>query len=183
MTKTIYLMRHGRTRANLEKYYGSAEEPLLFEPAAFSEAKAAVAQIDPVGIAASPYLRAMQTAAIVKPDTIARIDEEPLLREVSMGVLEGRRFSDAYDQYGAALDPWIDDPFSNAPPRGESLKDAMVRAEAFLQAAEEGHLYVSHDGIIRLILCAVAGDIRRFFDISVQNLQIVPLDCNEISKR
>ena len=171
---SIYMMRHGKTLANEKKYYATPAEPLLpVDESIVLKLREEVRALHIKAVACSPYLRAKETAAIVAGDL--PVAEEPLIREVNLGVLEGRSFYDAYDAYGEALEPWIDDPYSNGPPRGESLRDAYKRAEMFLKAAKEGTLYVSHDGFMRLVMAAQKGDVRLFFDYKIDNFQILKI--------
>lgn len=171
---SIYMMRHGKTLANEKKYYAAPTEPLLpVEEEIVLKLREEVRALHIKAVVSSPYLRAVETAAIIAGDL--PVTEEPLIREVSLGVLEGCSFFDAYDAYGEALEPWIDDPYSNGPPRGESLREAYRRAEMFLMAAKEDTLYVSHDGFMRLVLAAQKGDVRYFFDYKIDNFQIVKI--------
>lgn len=171
---SIYMMRHGKTLANEKKYYATPTEPLLpVEEETVLKLREEVRALRVKAVACSPYLRAKETAAIVAEDL--PVVEEPLIREVNLGVLEGRSFYDAYDAYGEALEPWIDDPYDNSPPRGESLREAYKRAEMFLKTAQEDTLYVSHDGFMRLVLAAKKRDVRLFFDYKIDNFQIVKI--------
>ncbi|WP_077075325.1 histidine phosphatase family protein [Aedoeadaptatus urinae] len=171
---SIYMMRHGKTLANEKKCYATPTEPLLpVEEEIVLKLREEVRALHVKAVACSPYLRAKETAAIVAEDL--PVTEEPLIREVSLGVLEGRSFNDAYDAFGDALKPWIDDPFAFPPPEGESLREAYKRAEMFLRTAEEDTLYVSHDGFMRLVLAAQKGDVRHFFDYRIDNFQIIKI--------
>lgn len=171
---SIYMMRHGKTLANEKKYYAAPTEPILsVEEETVLKLREEVCALRIKAVACSPYLRAKETAAIVAEDL--PVVEEPLIREVNLGVLEGRSFYDAYDAYGEALEPWIDDPYDNSPPGGESLREAYKRAEMFLKTAQEDTLYVSHDGFVRLVLAAQKGDVRLFFDYKIDNFQIVKI--------
>lgn len=171
---SIYMMRHGKTLANEKKYYAAPTEPLLpIEEEIVLKLREEVRALHVKAVACSPYLRAVETAALIAEDM--PVAEEPLIREVSLGVLEGRSFYDAYDAYGEALESWIDDPYDNPPPGGESLREAYRRAEMFLMAAKEDTLYVSHDGFMRLVLAAQKGDVRYFFDYKIDNFQIVKI--------
>lgn len=171
---SIYMMRHGKTLANEKKYYATPTEPLLpVDEQTVMKLREEVRALHIKAVACSPYLRAKETAALIAEDV--PVAEEPLIREVNLGVLEGCSFFDAYDAYGDALEPWIDDPYDNAPPGGESLREAYKRAEFFLQTAKEDTLYVSHDGFIRLVLAAQKGDVRLFFDYKIDNFQILKI--------
>lgn len=172
---TIYMMRHGKTLANEQKYYATPTEPLLpVEPATRMKLKEEVAGLSVTSVVTSPYLRAKETAAMIWDR--GPVEEEVLIREVNLGVLEGHNFHDAYDMYGEALRPWIDDPFTYGPPAGESLREAYKRARDFLQIAKEDTLYISHDGFMRLVLCAVEGDVHGFFNYKLENFEIIEID-------
>lgn len=171
---SIYMMRHGKTLANEKKYYAAPTEPILpVEEETVLKLREKVRALHVKAVVSSPYLRAVETAAIIAEDL--PVTEEPLIREVNLGVLEGRSFYDAYDAYGEALEPWIDDPYDNAPPGGESLREAYKQAEMFLKTAQEDTLYVSHDGFMRLVLAAQKGDVRLFFDYKIDNFQILKI--------
>lgn len=171
---TIYMMRHGKTRANIEKYYATNDEPILpIAPEIIERSVRGAEERDFKSIVTSPYLRTRQTAKLVAGvlNLPVTIDEE--IHEINLGVLEGKTFKEAYALYGDALEPWIDDPFINGPPEGESLYEVYRRAENFLSTAQEDTLYMSHDGFIRAVLCAEQGDIHLFFDHKIDNLEII----------
>ena len=171
---SIYMMRHGKTAANEKKYYATPTEPLLpVDSSVAFKLREEVTALSVTSVVTSPYLRAKETAAIVWDR--GPVAEEPLIREVNLGVLEGRTFFDAYDRYGEALEPWIDDPFNYGPPRGESLRAAYKRAQRFLQIAKNDTLYISHDGFMRLVLAALKGDVLSFFDYKLDNFQIIEI--------
>ena len=50
-----------------------------------------------------------------------------------------------------------------------------MRAETFLKRAKDDTLYVSHDGFMRLVLSAIKGDIRSFFQYKLDNFQIIEI--------
>ena len=169
---SIYMMRHGKTAANEKKYYAMPTEPLLpVDSAAAKKLKNAVAALSVASVVTSPYLRAKETAALVWDR--GPVAEEALIREVNLGVLEGRSFFDAYDLYGEALQPWIGDPFTYGPPYGESLREAYKRAQTFLKLARNDTLYISHDGFMRLVLSAIKGEVYSFFDYKLENFEII----------
>lgn len=171
---SIYMMRHGKTAANEKKYYAAPTEPLLpVDSSVALKLREEVIALSVTSVVTSPYLRAKETAAILWDR--GPVAEEPLIREVNLGVLEGCSFYDAYDRYGEALEPWIDDPFNYGPPRGESLRSAYKRAQRFLQIAKNDTLYISHDGFMRLMLAALKGDVLSFFDYKLDNFQIIEI--------
>ena len=171
---SIYMMRHGKTAANEKKYYATPTEPLLpIDSSVALKLREEVTALSVTSVVTSPYLRAKETAAILWDR--GPVAEEPLIREVNLGVLEGCSFYDAYDRYGEALEPWIDDPFNYGPPRGESLRAAYKRAQRFLQIAKNDTLYISHDGFMRLVLAALKGDVLSFFDYKLDNFQIIEI--------
>lgn len=171
---TIYMMRHGKTRANMDKYYATEDESIL--PVKDEKIRKIANAVEELGfrfIVASPYLRTRQTAKLIGDVLKMPIAVDQKIHEIDLGVLEGKTFKEAYDLYGAALQPWIDDPYTNGPPKGESLEQAYKRGENFLSWAREDTLYVSHDGFIRAVLCARDGHIDNFFRYKIENLEIV----------
>lgn len=171
---TIYMMRHGKTEANVKKYYAGKDEPILpVDQNKINDIASTVKNLKIQSIEASPYLRTRETAKLIADELHLPITINREIHEINLGVLEDKTFEEAFALYGDALQPWIDDPFTNGPPKGESLEEVYDRAANFLSTAREDTLYVSHDGFIRALCCVSSGDIRRFFDYKIENLEIV----------
>ncbi|MDD7363728.1 MAG: histidine phosphatase family protein [Peptoniphilus sp.] len=172
----IYMIRHGKTMANIKKYFGGEDEPLLsMDEGTRRDLIERVGKLPISRIEASPYKRTRQTAEVISRGLSIPIEIEPLIREIGLGVLEGYTFEEASEIYGDELKPWLEDPYREGPPEGESLNDVYNRAETFLKRVREDTLYVSHDGFIRAAISVLKKDITQFFEWRIDNLEIVDL--------
>ena len=173
---TIYMMRHGKTEANVKKYYAGKDESILpIDQKRIHDIANTVRDLNIRWIVASPYLRTRETAKCIGNELHLPVTINREIYEINLGVLENKTFEEAFAIYGDALQPWIDDPFTNGPPQGESLEEVYDRAANFLSTARDDTLYVSHDGFIRAVRCVSSGDIRHFFDYKIENLEIVTI--------
>lgn len=167
------IFRHGETLANINKIYSTPKEPLSekgVEGVINSSSKLKKYPYD--RIYSSPYIRAVQTSEILNIDK-KEIILDPNIREVSLGILEGKSFGEVFNENEASIQKWIDDPFMFGPEGGESLLDAYERAKKFLSSDYDGrNIFVSHEGFIRLCLCVAVGNIKSFFSFNIKNASI-----------
>ncbi len=121
----IYIIRHGRTKANEQGIYiGSTDLPLSDEGREELENMYESHEYPKVAkVYTSPLERAVQSADILFPDReLVEIDD---LREMDFGVFEGCKAEEL-----AKLDSykkWLRGGLDNPPPNGESLRNMMVR--------------------------------------------------------
>lgn len=170
----IYMIRHGKTLANVKRCFADENEPIL--PIDEETKRGVIEKVKRLPIkrlAASPYKRTRETAAFLSEALEIAVDIEPLIHEMRFGVMEGHSFEEASKLYGDALQAFLDDPYHIAPPEGESLKDVYERAKKFLERAREDTLYVSHEGFIRMVGAAMRGDKMPAEDERIDNLEIV----------
>ena len=65
---TVFLIRHGQTRGNLERRWtGTTDEPLAPEGVALARRSAGTGEFLPRRVWSSPLLRCRETAAILYP--------------------------------------------------------------------------------------------------------------------
>jgi len=165
---TFFLLRHGQTNYNVEgRLAGKAEEskpnpPHLTEVGekqimAVAE-KLADMSIDI--IYSSPFARTMRTATIVSESTGAKVLIDNRLREVDIGVMEGKTIND-WEAFFIGKNEFFD-----APPGAESLKEVYVRALDFLTEINDKYgdkhiLVVSHGDVLwamKSIFMGIEGD-------------------------
>lgn len=164
----LYLMRHGETVFNAEgRYQGGVDSALTARGRVHArmvgEMLAQVLGEMPVRLVASPQGRAMETAGIVQSvlPTCVGLEEEPRIREVSMGVWDGltraeiaARWPDARTGHRGRM--WM---FHG--PGGERFEDMVARLGAALRdvAARDdcAHVLVSHGMAGRVIRAVHAG--------------------------
>lgn len=165
---TVFLLRHGQTRGNLERrYVGSTDEPLCPQG---REALESVRPPEADCVYVSPMLRCRETAALLYPGR--EHTAVPGFRETAFGAVEGHTYEELKDD--PAYRVWLDSAGAAAPPGGES--GAAVRrrvTEAFLAIAarrgpEDRVALVVHGGTIMTLLEAFEAS-RRFYDWQAPN--------------
>ncbi len=152
---TIYLIRHGQTRGNLERRYtGVTDQPLCPQGrAALADWRGPEAE----AVYVSPLLRCRETAAILYPGTAQTA--VPGLRETDFGAFEGHTYEELKDS--PAYQAWLDSAGQAAPPGGESREQVRQRVLAAFRAVTAGHApgerlaLVVHGGTIMTLLEAL----------------------------
>lgn len=142
---TIHLIRHEKTRANMErKYIGWTDEPIITYPVLFTDLK-------PSYVYGSDLLRCKQTAERYFPNATYIGSDQ--LRELHFGDYEMKTYAQLKDM--EAYRHWIDDPYNITPPNGESFQAFRSRVQnelkAIIQSAGE-YVFVVHGGVIRTLL-------------------------------
>jgi len=173
MTATrVYLVRHGATTLTAEDAFAGETDVPLSDVGRDQLRKLArrLAHEPIAAFYASPLGRTMETARILAEPHGKPIRAVSGLREISHGHWEGRTRGDVKKEYPAEYARWQEDPFSFAPPGGESGLSATARAlPALLDivAAHPGQqiLAASHKATIRLLVGSLLGfDLRRYRD-------------------
>ncbi len=174
--KTVYFIRHAMTAGNREKrYIGRSNEPLC------GEGKIQAAALKGTHLPAfdcvftSPYIRCMETASILFPDT--KFTAVYGLRECDFGMFEGKTAAEL--ESSAAYNAWLATGCTGPIPGGESVEDFKARCRiAFLEAMEEVPetgvcAFVIHGGCIMAILEAYAMPKRAFYECHIENCGFV----------
>lgn len=169
----LIFIRHGRTNANDQKIYALPNEPLNERgKLQVNKLKNTFTKDYPVYI--SPYKRCQETASILFPKS--ELISEDDLREMSFGILEGRKFNEVYEKSPEILKPWMKDPYRYAPPEGESINEAYDRISKFISSIDDSSIFVTHDGVIRLALCYALGSPTHFFNFHIENASTVVIE-------
>jgi broad specificity phosphatase PhoE len=172
VTTRIYLVRHGATVLSAEDAFAGETDVELSEEGR-SQARSLAARLASEPIAAfyaSPMSRTVETARLIAEPHRLEVQPRDGLREISHGHWEGRKRAEVEKLFPEEYARWEADPFSTAPPRGESGLSVTARAlPALLAIVEENRdrqaLLVSHKATIRLLISSLLGfDPRSYRD-------------------
>jgi len=167
------MIRHGRTKGNLEgRYVGKTDEPLIDEELSGLTAYRGI-PCDAVYV--SPYLRCRQTAAILYPKQPHFVI--PDFRECDFGQFEYKNHKELSTDPRYQL--WIDSGGSLAFPGGESREEFEARCcRGFIEVIAETAInkwehiaMVVHGGTIMAVLDAYGLPHRDYFDWQVGNTE------------
>ncbi|HEX5493263.1 MAG TPA: histidine phosphatase family protein [Mycobacteriales bacterium] len=158
VTLHVYYVRHGENLANLtrELSHRVVDHPLT--PRGVEQAAAVAAYLAPLApdgpVFCSPLRRARQTAAPIAERIGTRIAIDERLREVNVGILDGRCDAEAWATYTNTHRAWRAGDPDRRFPGGESareLTDRLRAAFADVAATAEGRaaVVVGHGGILR----------------------------------
>src|SRR5688500_15740508 len=162
----ILLARHGETAWNAEGRYQGQEDIPLSE-AGEKQARRLGERLRDVRIdraISSPLTRTYHTAQFALGElrsSMLMLDNG--LMEIAHGTWEGKLAAEIEAEDGDRFRAWRETPEKVKMPNGESLKQVAERAwPAFAGAcegmeADETLLVVSHDAVIRVLLCRVLG--------------------------
>lgn len=145
----LYLIRHGKTEANLQhRYCGSTDLPL--SEAGREELKGLHYEIANVRFLTSGMLRTEQTLAALFGDVPH--EKRPAFREVDFGIFEMHTYEELKNN-PAYLDWITGDNMANVPPKGESGNQMLARILAALpELMREDTVLVTHGGVIAAIM-------------------------------
>ena len=167
----IYLIRHGKTKGNLEeRYLGRTDEPLC-EAGRENLKKYQYPQVEMVFT--SPMKRCMQTAETIYPGQQYQCIEE--LRESDFGAFEGHTYKELSGD--VRYQAWIDSGGTLPFPGGESREGFKYRSLTGFQKAVtqcirknvDTAALVIHGGTIMNIMEEYADRHRPFYEWHVKN--------------
>ena len=164
MTTRLYLVRHGATPLTAEDRFSGAANVYLSD-----EGREQVEQLadrladDHISaIYTSPLDRTLETAAILaKPHGLTPASNGGL-REISHGHWEGLTRKEVEERFPEEYTAWEADPFTFAPPDGESGISVLARAlpvirEIVVNHRDKNVIVVSHKATLRLLLSSLLG--------------------------
>ena len=183
----LFLVRHGATVLSAEdRFAGSTDAPLSDEGREQVRGLARRLAHEQIAAAyASPMSRTLETARIVAEAHRLAVQPRPELREISHGHWEQLTRREVEERFPEEAATWNDDPYTFAPPGGESGLAVTARALPALIEIVRAHpgqrvLVVSHKATIRLLLSSLLGfDPRRYRD----NLDQSPAALNIVDFR
>jgi broad specificity phosphatase PhoE len=161
----LILVRHAQTTSNVGRaldtaHPGAALTDLGLEQAARLAATLAAQPLD--AVAASPLLRAQQTAAAVASPRGIMVATLDGLREIAAGEREMQSSADAIDTYRTVLLAWATGDLGMVMPGGTSGHEFLAAFDESVRAIEDGALTavaVSHGAAIRTWVAARCRDV------------------------
>lgn len=146
---TLYLIRHGKTEANLQhRYCGSTDLELSAQ--GLSELAGLHYEIPPARFVISGMRRTEQTLRALFGDVPYEVD--PAFREIDFGVFEMGTYAELKDR--ADYQQWLSgDNMRNVPPGGESGEQMTRRVlERLPSLMGEDTVLITHGGVIAAIM-------------------------------
>ncbi len=162
MMTTLYLLRHGATRANLARPYWlqgqGRDEPLI--PQGIRQAEQARDQLSQRPITAvysSPMLRAAATAHIIAAPHELEVQLRDQLKEGDVGRWEGRTWEEIQSSEPEAFKAFHDDPGQHGYPGGENFRQVAERVVPLIKQIIHDHpsqqvVIVSHQIVTRVFI-------------------------------
>ena len=181
------MVRHGSTVLSAEDRFAGVTDVELSEEGREQARRLAERLSDKkiTAVYASPLGRTVETARILAAPHGLQVQTCDGFREISHGHWEGMKRSEVEAKYPKEMAEWEKDPYTFAPPGGESGLAVTARALPALinlvrQHPGENILIVSHKATIRLLLSSLLGfDPRRYRD----NLDQKPAALNIVDFR
>jgi broad specificity phosphatase PhoE len=168
----VFLIRHGATILSAEdRFAGETDVPLSDEGRQQAGRLATRLQGETItAVYASPMGRTIETASILAAPHKLEVQKRSGLREISHGHWEQMTREEVEQRFPQEADEWEKDPYTFAPPGGESGLGVTARALPALIELVRAHpggnvVVVSHKATIRLLLSTLLGfDPRRYRD-------------------
>ena len=173
MTATrVFLVRHGSTVLSAEDRFAGETDVALSDTGReqLRKLSARLAGEPIAAFYASPLGRTMETARILAAPHGKAVTPVDGLREISHGHWEGKTRAEVEREYPKEYARWEGDPFSFAPPGGETGLAVTGRALPALLDIVAAHpdayvVLASHKATIRLLIGSLLGfDLRRYRD-------------------
>jgi alpha-ribazole phosphatase len=165
----IALFRHGLTKENEKKAYIGWQDSPLSEKGIKQLKEKSFCPNMYEQLFSSDLLRAKQSADFLFP--FQEKTESFFFRELNFGDWEGKTYHQLKEN--GWYRKWMDDPFTIAPPNGESFPDFAERVEKgwqmLMDASHDSQklAVVTHGGVIRYLLHRYSKEEKGFFDYNV----------------
>jgi broad specificity phosphatase PhoE len=108
----------------------------------------------------SEYIRTQQTIQYIAEEKNLSPIIDSRLNEIDNGLIEGLSEQEIQQRYPDVWKAFMDRNHDFQFPDGESGKDALKRIKSFFKEKQESNeniILISHDGLIRLLLCYILG--------------------------
>jgi len=180
MSGRLIFVRHAQSEGNATRSFtldSSSPITMLGRQQARQVAARIEQRFDPVRLISSPFLRAQQTAAIIRQRIHLPIETVPELREQSLGELRGQPYEVLRELDGFGSVPrweW-------RPPGGETLVEVQARAVPPIRRIAAAHadddvILVSHGGTLFSLWAHAAQNWHAARSISNSALLVLPHD-------
>ena len=137
----IVLVKPGATEFDAQgRITGTLDVPL--SDSGIQQAQSVAAELSDLEITAvysGPSLAAQQTAVEITADSRIRPRVEEKLKNVDMGLWQGRELEELKSNQPRFVRQWQDNPEKICPPGGETLMDVRPRVDAFLKRVSRKH--------------------------------------------
>ena len=137
----IVLVKPGATEFDAQgRIVGTLDVPL--SDSGIDQARSAAAELSNLDITAvysGPCLAAQQTAVEITAHSRVRPRVEAKLKNVDMGLWQGRELEELKCNQPRFVRQWQDNPEQICPPEGETLMDVRPRVDAFLKRISRKH--------------------------------------------
>ena len=177
----LYLLRHAQSKGNKRGIFqGTIDLPLSAE--GMEQAISAgefLKRFKIDRIVTSPQLRAKQTAEIVSNILDLPLEVDERLREISYGVLEGKKHKEVKNWKPYLR--WLEDPVKHPLEGVDDFNDLRRRLESFIKDLKgEDILAVTHGGIIRAFICLLGGfGFSHLWRFSIGNVSLTLIEIKE----
>ena len=156
----IYFVRHCEAEGNVRRIFQGTTDLDITDLGA-KQLKLLEKRFENINldkIYTSPLIRAKKTALALKGSKQTEVAVLDSLCELYGGVVEGRKFSEAFNSIEGLADIWKNHPQDFAPQDGECMRhayDRIFEALNFIIKNNQGKTVAcaSHGGVIRCLLC------------------------------
>ena len=188
----FFVVRHGETEWNkLGRFQGHTD--ISLNDRGLSQAReTAVASEDwgYTAIYSSPLVRTVQVADEIAKVTPMTVSQEPGLKELSLGDLEGVTGEEMRNDWPALFAAWRTEPEKMSMPNGESLGELRDRTWQVILDIEQKHssddsiVVISHNFAIRSIVNELLGmPLAYFHRMSLNLASVCTFDSDERGRR
>lgn len=177
----MLLIRHGESLANRAGIYqGQSVDTSLSLLGKRQAGLVALRLKDEkvAGVFSSPSKRTQETARIVVGDGGGVFIKDTRLLEIDHGLWEGKSKGAVHLKWRHLLATWKSCPHKAQMPSGENLQDVSQRVDGFVRDLELGYgnktvIVVSHDVILRVLICRVVGlPLSRLWSFELNNCSL-----------
>ena len=188
----FFVVRHGETDWNkLGRFQGHTD--ISLNDRGLSQAReTAVASEDwgYTAIYSSPLVRTVQVAEEIAKVTPMLVSQEPGLKELSLGDLEGVTGEEMRNDWPALFAAWRTEPEKMSMPNGESLGELRDRTWQVILDIEQKHssddsiVVISHNFAIRSIINELLGmPLAYFHRMSLNLASVCTFDSDDRGRR
>ncbi len=183
-TKKLYLVRHGETTLHTKNRFIGSTDALLSEQGETQMRNLIKYIPDTKGFTLNCSLmkRCLQSYKILFSNKAMLTKNSELLKEIDFGDWEQQSYADLELSNPKLIKQWSDFDREFKFPNGESFKKFFLRmdqlANQIIVSDIENHLWVTHGGVIRSLICRFLGlDYRQYL---LFKIPLASLTCIEI---